>query len=246
MFNQITPSGLIIDLGGQWGGVTHHRLESLTDELGLQRHPSFFDGEGELIWNNQKVDASPADFGGESVCMVNQNDLTNIFETNKSSYISLRNELIAISNSVLRAEPWLTPNAKTLDELPIWQWLSERQATLFTRWVFVWLLRGGLGTTSYETFEASLLHLAWCQAVGPQIESPESWLITKGAGEVLKMIGEELKSDIELNSPVQEITNGKNVIETFYGFGTNKALSSRAVIVAIQPALRQKSHLPRA
>ena len=240
MFNQITPSGGIIDLGGQWGGKTHHRLESLTDELGLERHPSFFDGKGVFIWNNQKVDASPADFGGESVCMFNQNDLTNISEADKSSYISLRDELITISKTVPKADPWLTPNAQTLDEIPISQWLSEKQATPFARWAFGWLLRGGLGTTSFEPFEASLLHLAWCQAVGPQIESPESWLITKGAGEVAKIIGEELKDDIELNAPVQEITDGKDAIETFYGFGTNKALSSRAVIVAIPPALRQK------
>ena len=119
MFNQITPSGGIIDLGGQWGGKTHHRLESLTDELGLQRHPSFFDGKGVFIWNNQKVDASPADFGGESVCMFNQNDLTNISEADKSSYISLRDELITISKTVPKADPWLTPNAQALDEIPI-------------------------------------------------------------------------------------------------------------------------------
>ena len=189
MFNQITPSGGIIDLGGQWGGKTHYRLESLTDELGLQRHPSFYKGKGVFIWNSEKVDASPADFGGESVCMFNQNDLTNISATDKSSYISLRDELITISKTVPKADPWLTPNAQALDEIPISQWLSENNATPFARWAFGWLLRGGLGTTSFEPFEASLLHLAWCQAVGPQIESPESWLITKGAGEVVKIIG---------------------------------------------------------
>ena len=240
MFNQITPSGGIIDLGGQWGGKTHYRLQSLTDELGLQRHPSFFEGKGVFIWNNEKVDASPADFGGESVCMFNQNDLTNISATDKCSYISLRDELITISKTVPKADPWLTPNAQALDEIPISQWLSENHATPFARWAFGWLLRGGLGTTSFEPFEASLLHLAWCQAVGPQTESPESWLITKGAGEVAKIIGEELKDDIELSAPVQEITDGKDAIETFYGFGTNKCLSSRAVIVAIPPTLRQK------
>ena len=40
--------------------------------------------------------------------------------------------------------------------------------------------------------------------------------------------------------PNADGTDGKEAIETFYGFGTNKALSSRAVIVAIPPALRQK------
>ena len=70
MFNQITSSGGVIDIGGQWGGKTHYRLESLTEELGLQRRPGFHEGKGVFIWNNEKVDASPADFGGGSVCML--------------------------------------------------------------------------------------------------------------------------------------------------------------------------------
>ena len=70
MFNQIAPSGGIIDFGGQWSGKTHYRLESLTDELGLRRRPSFHEGKGVFIWNNEKVDTSPVDFGGESVCML--------------------------------------------------------------------------------------------------------------------------------------------------------------------------------
>ena len=240
MFNQITPSGGIIDLGGQWGGKTHYRLESLTDELGLQRHPSFYEGKGVFIWNNEKVDATPADFGGESVATFKAGDLTNISDDDKSSYKSLRDELISISKMVPKAEPWLTPNAQALDEIPISQWLSEKRATPFASWAFGWLSRGGFGTSSFEPFEASLLHLAWNQAVGPQAESPESWLVTKGAGEVAKILGEELKEDIELSAPVQEITDGKESIDTFYGFGVNKTVNSSAVIVAIPPALRQK------
>ena len=65
MFNQITPSGGIIDLGGQWGGHTHHRLEQLTDELGLQRHPSFYDGKGVFIWDGEKSIADISIMPGE-------------------------------------------------------------------------------------------------------------------------------------------------------------------------------------
>ena len=53
-----------------------------------------------------------ADFGGESVCMFNQNDLTNISETDKSSYISLRDELLKISKTVPKADPWQLPTLK--------------------------------------------------------------------------------------------------------------------------------------
>ena len=56
---------------------------------------------------------------------------------------------------------------------------------------------------------------------------------------VAKMIGEELKFDIELNVPVQEIIPRKYSIDTFYSCGTNKSLNRRAVKVAIPPALHQ-------
>ena len=100
------------------------QARGLTDELGLQRHPSFYEGKGVFIWNNEKVDATPADFGGESVATFKAGDLTNISDDDKSSYKSLRDELISISKMVPKAEPWLTPNAQALDEIPISQWLS--------------------------------------------------------------------------------------------------------------------------
>ena len=39
MIRQKTRKGAVIDLGGQWGGETHHRFESLVEELGLERFP---------------------------------------------------------------------------------------------------------------------------------------------------------------------------------------------------------------
>ena len=40
MVNQAVPGGGVVDLGGQWGGKTHHRFAALTDELGIKRYPS--------------------------------------------------------------------------------------------------------------------------------------------------------------------------------------------------------------
>ena len=46
MVNQAVPGGGVVDLGGQWGGKTHHRFAALTDELGMKRYPSYYDGKG--------------------------------------------------------------------------------------------------------------------------------------------------------------------------------------------------------
>lgn len=35
MIRQTTRTGAVIDLGGQWGGETHHRFETLVNELGI-------------------------------------------------------------------------------------------------------------------------------------------------------------------------------------------------------------------
>lgn len=44
MIRQTTRTGAVIDLGGQWGGDTHHRFEGLVNELGIERFPSYHDG----------------------------------------------------------------------------------------------------------------------------------------------------------------------------------------------------------
>ena len=44
-------------------------LETIPDDSNnvMDDDTPLFDGKGVLIWNNHKVDASPTDFGGESV-----------------------------------------------------------------------------------------------------------------------------------------------------------------------------------
>ena len=41
MVNQKVAGDGVIDLGGQWGGKTHYRLEALSDELNLKRYPAY-------------------------------------------------------------------------------------------------------------------------------------------------------------------------------------------------------------
>lgn len=46
-----------------------------------------------------------------------------------------------------------------------------------------WLCRVG-GSGGIEPWEVSILHMAWCQAVAPPSETPESWLVRGCAGGV--------------------------------------------------------------
>ena len=69
MVRQTTRTGAVIDLGGQWGGETHHRFESLVEELGLERFPSYYDGQGVLVWDGQRVVADLAKKPSNSVLL---------------------------------------------------------------------------------------------------------------------------------------------------------------------------------
>jgi len=69
MVRQTTRTGAVIDLGGQWGGETHHRFESLVEELGLERFPSYYDGQGVLVWDGQRVVADLATKPSNSVLL---------------------------------------------------------------------------------------------------------------------------------------------------------------------------------
>ena len=77
------------------------------------------------------------------------------------------------------------------------QWLAERQASPLAQWMFGWICRGG-GAQVFEPYEASMLHLAWTMAVAPPSETPEDWLLYKGAGEVAKILANQLGSDVRL------------------------------------------------
>ena len=241
MFNQITPSGGIIDLGGQWGGHTHHRLEKLTDELGLQRHPSFYDGKGIFIWDGEKSIADISIMPGEVelIGFFIASGL-NINSEDKTSAINLWNMVLAISKTISPSQPWLAPDAEILDKTTVSHWLEQNNGSRLAQWLFAYNCTGGTGTGGYEPCESSVLHLALGQNVAPQSGGGEEWLITKGAGEVAKLLGEEMREDVELSAPVQEITQTGEDLEVFYGYGANNSISSNAVIVSIPPVLRQK------
>ena len=60
MIRQTTKTGAVIDLGGQWGGATHHRFQALVDELNIKTFPSYYDGKGVLLWDGKRVEADLA------------------------------------------------------------------------------------------------------------------------------------------------------------------------------------------
>lgn len=234
MVNQSVAGNGVIDLGGQWGGKTHKRFEALTDELGLKRYPSYYDGKGVFLWNGQSFTTDLFSDFKRAIGFSNPDDI-NLPESEKQTALGLWQEMLSIAETISPETPWTSPNAETLDATPVSQWLAERQASPLAQWMFGWICRGG-GAQVFEPYEASMLHLAWTMAVAPPSETPEDWLLYKGAGEVAKILANQLGSDVRLNAPVSHIRQGSEGLTVSYGDG--QSVQAQAAVVAIPPVLR--------
>ena len=236
MVNQAVAGGGVIDLGGQWGGKTHHRFAALADELGLQRYPSYYDGKGVFHWNGQSMTTDLFDDFNRSIGFSNPDDI-DLPESEKQAALKLWQKMLAIADTIPLEQPWTAPNAAALDALPVSQWLSEQDASPLATWMFGWICRGG-GAQVFEPYEASMLHLAWTMAVSPPGETPEEWLLHDGAGEVAKRLAAELGSDVVLNAPVSSIRETQASV--FVSYGKGQTIQASSAVVAVPPILRLK------
>ena len=236
MIRQTTRTGAVIDLGGQWGGETHHRFESLVEELGLERFPSYYDGQGVLVWDGQRVVADMATKPSNSVLLFEADQIQQPAEQVAKAKKAMK-AFRAIAASVDPARPWTAPNAAELDHTTIRSWCEKNSDSRLSDFELEWLSVVG-GSGGFDPWDASILHLAWTQSVAPQDEAPESWLLKGAAGQVAERLTAELQPFISLNAPVHAIQQNDNGVIIRFGQGQN--ISAKAAIVAIPPPLRQR------
>ena len=232
-----TASGTVVDLGGQWVGATHHRMNSLLEDLQLRRFPSFYDGEGIFHWQGEAHRAGLEPETTSSVVFFRPDALPlptdQIVQT-----LQLQREFFHLVEQVPASAPWTAPGAMQLDRTTIASWLSRRQACPLARYPFSWLTRVG-GSGGFEPWESSMLHLAWTQAVAPQREGPETWLVEGGMGQVAQRLAAELTPCLQLGAPVRAIEDTGTGVRVHHSAG---ALEAKAVVVAIPPPLRLGLH----
>ena len=232
-----TTSGTVVDLGGQWGGPTHHQLASLLDEFQLRRYPSFYEGEGVFHGQGEAHRAGLEHDYANSVVFFRPDALPlptdQIVQT-----LQLQREFLHLVAQVPAAAPWTMPGAMQLDRTTIASWLSRRRACPLARYPFNWLCRVG-GSGGFDPWESSMLHLAWTQAVAPQHEGPESWLVEGGMGQVAQRLTAELTPCLQLGAPVRAIEETAAGVRVHVRSST---LDARAVVVAIPPPLRLGIH----
>ena len=239
MVSHTIADGTVVDLGGQWGGSTHHRFAALLEELGLSRYPSHYAGEGVFCWQGRRVQATLAERFEESLLFFEPGALGLAPEALDATQ-ALQQNFAALVAQINPQRPWRTPNAEQLDRLSVAAWAAQHSPLPLARLPLDWLCRVG-GSGGFEPWESSILHLAWTQAVAPQAETPEAWLVRGGAGQVAQHLARELEASspgcVQLSAPVQAIEQGSGAA-TVRAEGLDP-LQAQVVIVAVPPALRQ-------
>jgi len=238
MLCSTSANGSVIDLGGQWGGASHHRFSALLNELALERFASHYGDRGVFHWRGRRVEAPLAKDFATSHLFFNPESL-GLTAAELDAFLLLQQAFTALVAQVDPLQPWRTPDAEQLDRLTVAQW-AERHTTIpLARLPLDWLCRMG-GSGGFEPWEASILHLAWTQAVAPQTESPEAWLVRGGAGAVAERLASTLEAQapgsLLLNRAVQAIVQDSTGVCLLDSSGEQHQAAS--AIVAIPPPLR--------
>ena len=236
MIRQTTKTGAVIDLGGQWGGETHHRFQRLVDELGIETFPSYYDGQGVLVWDRQRVVANLAKTPESSVLLFDADQIQQPAGEVAEAKRAMKT-FRAIAASVDPARPWATPNAAELDRTTIRGWSQQNSGSRLSDFELEWLSVVG-GSGGFDPWDASILHLAWTQSVAPQDEAPEAWLLNGAAGQVAERLTAELKPNISVRAPVHRIDQTDTGVTV--GFGEGRSITAKTAVVAVPPPLRQR------
>ncbi|MFN7898344.1 MAG: flavin monoamine oxidase family protein [Synechococcaceae cyanobacterium] len=250
MHSSSTADGSVVDLGGQWGGATHHRFAALLQELGLARFPSYDDGQGVFHWRGRRVEAPIAhQFAGSLLFF--EPEALGLPREELEATARLQQAFQALVRSVPPRRPWDTPEAERLDRLSVAAWAESLSPVALARLPLDWLCRVG-GSGGFEPWEASILHLAWTQAVAPQAETPEAWLVQGGAGAVALRLAADLEAQqpgcLRLGVAAQQIEDRAHGVRIQAADGAWH--QAELAIVAVPPpqraALRFEPPLPAA
>jgi monoamine oxidase len=238
MHRRATAAGIPVDLGGQWVGASHHRLLALLDEFGLRRYPTFYGGSGVFLWDGLAHQAGVEHDFAASLLFFKPAEL-GVPRAEVDQALEIQRRFQQLVAQVPPQAPWATPAAAALDRTTVAQWLERQGGGELAGYPLAWLTRMG-GSGGFEPHESSILHLAWTQAVAPQHETPEAWLVEGGIAQLAERLAAELAGLIQLAAPVVSISQRNGTVAV--GCQDGSVIDAATAVVAIPPPLRQAIH----
>ncbi len=224
LLNAFPGGGVQVDLGGQWVGSDHSRVQDLAAELGIGIFPQFEAGRNLL-----DVAGKRRRYRG-TIPRLGPGVLWDIFVT--------RRRIARLAAEVGVEEPWTAARAAELDAQTLAQWCEANVRTPIAR-----ELIGLAGRTIWGAGaeELSMLHvLFYVRSAG----SFDKLIDTKGGAQQDRLEGgaqtlalglsEGLDDRVRLGTPVRRIEQGDKTVRLF---ADGVEVDARRAIVAVPPAI---------
>ncbi len=217
--------GVPLELGAQWIGDAHHRMEALAAELGVGIYPQFEEGE------------TSYEFAGE---VLREQVFRAKYADELRGVERVLRTLDQMAETVPVSTPWLAPEADAWDRVTVGQWYDSQGLSPVARTL---LDICTVGILAVPTVEVSLLcllfNVAVCGVTADLLAESEGGAQTKrfvgGTSQIPLRLAAALGDRIVLDSPVLTIDyGGGHVIVTCRG---GLVAAGRQVIVALAPAL---------
>jgi monoamine oxidase len=221
--------GVFLELGAQWIGDTHHRMDALAAEFGIAVYQQFDDGE------------TTYEFGGE---VLREAAFHEKYAADGAAVERVLRELDAMAASVSVAEPWAAPQADEWDRITVAQWYDAQGLSPVGRELLEICTVGILAVpTSEVSLLGLLVNVVTCGVTADLLSESEGGAQTKrfvgGTAQIPQRLAEQLGDRVVLKAPVQAIewrarSAGDSVTVSCRG---GVVARGRQVIVALAPAL---------
>jgi len=209
-----TPSGVLIERGGQWIGPTQDRILALARELGCETFATYIDGKA-----HQEIEG--------------QSGVT------RALLLDVFGELDAMAATLPREAPWEAPNALEWDAQTLHSWIAQRIADP-TALALARLVVAAVFTA--EADELSLLHvLVYIRSAGEirylldVAGGAQELRFVDGAQEPAKRLAARMRTTaLHLEAPVRRIDQTSELVEVA---GDDFSAKAERVIVAAPAAV---------
>lgn len=217
--------GVFLELGAQWIGDTHHRMEALAAELGIGLYRQFEDGD------------TSYEFGGR---ILRGDAFHTAYAEDVAKVERVLRELDAMAATVDVATPWLAPKADEWDRISVGQWYDAQGLSLLGRELLEICTVGILAVPTVEVSLLGLLvNLVTCGVTADLLSESEGGAQTKrfvgGTAQIPQRLADELGERVVLESPVLTIDVGDGVVTVTCRGGL--VAKGKQVIVALAPTL---------
>jgi monoamine oxidase len=217
--------GIPLELGAQWIGDTHYRMQALAAELGVQIYDQFEDGE------------TTYEFAGE---VLRCDAFHEKYSDELRGLERVLREIDRMADTVPVEAPWTAPQADTWDRITVGQWYDSQGLSPVARTL---LEICTVGILAMPTVEVSLLclleNVAVCGVTAELLAESEGGAQTKrfvgGTSLIPLRLADTLGERVVLDSPVLTIDHSADRVTVTCRGGLTA--TGRQVVVALAPAL---------